>query len=106
MEKKKKKTAEGIAVKTESLHTPRVMNHLPVYDSETRYLAVLDLKAAVLQQGEAGVLPGQADPIFPPGDGGLGLSGRLTPQQRHASQHLRLVGGALADDGWRAILQG
>lgn len=80
------------------------MNHLLDQNSETHYLGVLDLKAAVLQQGEAGVLPGQADSVFPPGDGGLGLSGRLAPQQRHASQHLRLVGRALTDDGWWAIL--
>lgn len=91
-------------MKTESLHIPQVMNHLPDQSSETRYLGVLDLKAAVLQQGEAEVLPGQADSVLSPGDGGLGLSGCLTPQQRHASQHLRLVGRALADDGWWAIL--
>lgn len=87
---------------TESSHPPS--DESPPRPAQTHYLGVLDLKAAVLQQGEAGVLPSQADSVLPPGDGGLGLSRCLTPQQRHASQHLCLVGRALADDGWWAIL--
>lgn len=74
--------------------------------STTTHPGALDLKASVVEQGEARVLSEQTGPILSPGDGGLGLPGRLTPEKGRTSQRLCLVGRALSDDRWRAVLQG
>lgn len=67
---------------------------------------VLNLKTAMLQQGEPRVLSKQTDPVLPPGDRRFWVPRRLAPEQGHASHGLRLVGWALPDDGWWAVLQG
>lgn len=67
---------------------------------------VLDLKTAMLLQGKPRVLSKQTDPILPPGDRRFWVPRRLAPEQGHTSHRLCLVGWALPDDGWGAVLQG
>lgn len=69
-------------------------------------LGVLDLKTAMLLQGEAWVLSKQTDAIFPPGDRRFWVPRCLAPKKGHTSHGLCLVGWALSDNGWRSILQG
>lgn len=69
------------------------------------HLDVFDLQAAQLLQGHARVLPQEADAVLQPADGGDGVPGRLALEQGHAVRPQRLVGRALADDGWRPVCE-
>ena len=88
-------------------YSPSVVLVLARYGTvPARYLCVLDLQAAVVQQRHAGVLPQQGGAVLQPGDGGLGVPGRQAAQHRRAAHRLRLVGRALPDDGRGAVLGG
>lgn len=69
------------------------------------YLDIFDLQAAQLLQRHAGVLSQQTDPILQPADGGDGVSRCLALQHRHTVHPERLIGRALANDGWRPVCE-
>lgn len=71
--------------------------------SEPPYLSVTDLEGSGVQLFESGVVGGHQDPVLSPQDGGSrGTCGLASEDHRPVHGH-RLVGGTLADDGWRSV---
>lgn len=67
------------------------------------YLGVTDLQCPRVQLFDPGVVRGHQHAVFPPQDGGGGVSRHGAAEDHRAVHSHRLIDRALTDDRWRAV---